>query len=243
MISFLIRIGLPAAVVAAVIGIAGDAYHFTLDDRSEVASSLGYRMHGIALMVAFLLVVLALLRIMLLHDQRWGVVGRVGFVLALAGTITTIADIWAETIVLPGVARTAPELLEKEARSPGAPTRFLGGGFDERRGTWLTASALTHAGPASAPTLFINSTVKTPILPGRQAMSAKLLGAGVESSVITVTDTPHPFWLLQPWFEPTLRETARFLGGGRPGSPAIDGSRFPEGSGSRSATSTSTRRG
>lgn len=106
---------------------------------------------------------------------------------------------------------TAAELLEKEARTPGAPTRFLGGGFQERRATWITASPLTHATRSSAPTLFINSTVKTPILPGRQAMSEKLLGAGVDSSVVTLPDTPHPFWLLEPWFEPTLRETARFL--------------------------------
>lgn len=106
---------------------------------------------------------------------------------------------------------TAPELLEKEARTPGAPSRFLGGGFRERRATWLAASPLTHAGRASAPTLFINSTVKTPILPGRQTMSEKLLAASVESSVITLPDTPHPFWLLEPWFEATLRETTRFL--------------------------------
>lgn len=115
MTSFLIRIGLPAAFVAAVVGIAGDAYHFTLDDRSVVAASLGYRLHGIALMIAFFLVVLALLRIMLVHDRRCGAIGRIGFLLALAGTITTIADIWAETIVLPGVTHTAPHLLDKDA--------------------------------------------------------------------------------------------------------------------------------
>jgi pectinesterase len=106
---------------------------------------------------------------------------------------------------------TAKELVEKETRSPGAPTRFLGGGFGQRSETWRTASALTHAGPNSAPTLFLNSTAPTPILPGRQSLSEKLLRAGVESSVITLPDTPHPFWLLEPWFEPTLSESARFL--------------------------------
>lgn len=115
MTSFLIRIGLPAAFIAALVGIAGDAYHFTLGDRSQVATSLGYRAHGIALMLAFFLAILALLRLMLLHDGRWGTLGRVGFVLALAGTITTIADIWAETIVLPGVTASAPQLLDEDA--------------------------------------------------------------------------------------------------------------------------------
>ena len=98
-----------------VLGIAGDAYHFTLDDRGVVGNTLGYRLHGIALMLAFFLAILALVRLALLADQRWGLVGKIGFVLALAGTITTIADIWAETIVLPGVTKTAPELLELDA--------------------------------------------------------------------------------------------------------------------------------
>src|SRR5688572_27481901 len=100
MISWLTRIGRPAAVLAALLGVAGDAYHFQLNDRSEVANSLGYRLHGIALMLAFLLAIFALVRLALLADQRWGIVGRIGFALALGGTITTIADIWAETIVL-----------------------------------------------------------------------------------------------------------------------------------------------
>ena len=115
MISWLVRIGRPAAVAAMVLGIAGDAYHFTLDDRGAVGNSLGYRLHGIALMLAFFLAVLALVRLALLADRTWGVLGKLGFVLALAGTITTISDIWAETIVLPGVTRSAPELLELDA--------------------------------------------------------------------------------------------------------------------------------
>lgn len=115
MINWLIKIGRPAALLAAVLGVAGDAYHFTLDDRSEVANELGYRLHGIALMLAFLLVIVGLIRLALLADARWGILGRVGFVLALAGTITTIADIWAETVVLPGVTETAPKLLDADA--------------------------------------------------------------------------------------------------------------------------------
>lgn len=115
MSDLLSRFGKPAALLAAVVGVAGDAYHFTLDDRSEVAMSFGYRAHGIALMIAFFLAILALLRLALLHGGRWGAVGRVGVLLALAGTITTIADIWAETIVLPGVTAGAPTLLDEDA--------------------------------------------------------------------------------------------------------------------------------
>lgn len=106
---------------------------------------------------------------------------------------------------------TAGPLLEKEAHSPGAPTRFLGGPFIERATTWRDASALTHVGARSAPTLFINSSAATPILPGRAEMVKKLGSVGIAASVIVMPNTPHPFWLLNPWFQETLRDAARFL--------------------------------
>jgi hypothetical protein len=151
MTEFLVRVGRPAALLGALLGIAGDAYHFTLDERSEVAMSLGYRAHGIALMIAFLLAILALLRIALVQSERWGVVGRVGFILALAGTITTIGDIWAEAIVLPGMTSSAPELLNEDATGfhLGAVAFVFLGLF--ALGWLLVAVASFRAGQASRP--------------------------------------------------------------------------------------------
>ena len=106
---------------------------------------------------------------------------------------------------------TGPELVAQQEKTPSAPVRYLGGKFSERPEIWRTASAVTHAGPHSAPTLFINSTAKTPLLPGREAMAERLRAAGVPAETIVIPDTPHPFWLFQPWFEPTLAATDRFL--------------------------------
>ncbi|HWA77954.1 MAG TPA: alpha/beta hydrolase [Polyangiaceae bacterium] len=106
---------------------------------------------------------------------------------------------------------TENALLEKEEREPGAPTRFLGGPYLERATTWRDASAIFHVGPRSAPTLFINSTAPTPILPGRPEMLKKLIAEKVTARQVVIPDTPHPFWLLNPWFEPTLRAAAQFL--------------------------------
>lgn len=108
---------------------------------------------------------------------------------------------------------TGPALLEKEKTSPGAPTRFLGGAFEERTETWRDASALTHAGSASAPTLFITSSAPTPILPGRPETCARLKAAGVACEIVRIEGTPHPFWLLEPWFGRTVDEADRFLEG------------------------------
>ena len=106
---------------------------------------------------------------------------------------------------------TGTDLLAKEAASPGAPTEFLGGPYSARADTWRDASALTHVGPHSAPTLFVNSTAPTPILPGRLEMQRRLLALGIDSAVLLMPNTPHPFWLLDPWFEPTLAAAERFL--------------------------------
>lgn len=106
---------------------------------------------------------------------------------------------------------TAPELVAQQNENPSAPTRFLGGSFAENPATWRAASALTHAGPSSAPMLFITSTAVTPILPGRAAMQEKLRASGVPCELITIPATPHPFWLFEPWAAPTIEATDAFL--------------------------------
>jgi pectinesterase len=34
---------------------------------------------------------------------------------------------------------------------------------------------------------------------------------GIYSEVHTIQDTPHPFWLFDPWFEPTVEYMVSFL--------------------------------
>jgi acetyl esterase/lipase len=106
---------------------------------------------------------------------------------------------------------TGPALLEKERKDPGAPTRFLGGPYEARRTVWREASAITHVGPQSAPTLFVNSTAERPILPGRPEMCAQLRTLDIHCEIIVVESTPHPFWLVEPWFSPTVDHVDRFL--------------------------------
>lgn len=106
---------------------------------------------------------------------------------------------------------TGPELLEQQRTKPSAPTRFIGCTFEENPAAWRDASPVTHVGLRSASTLFINSTGPSPILPGREEMSRRLVMLGIGAEVLTMENSPHPFWLCEPWFEPTLAETAKFL--------------------------------
>ncbi len=106
---------------------------------------------------------------------------------------------------------TDPALVAQQVAKPSAPTRFLGGAFAERGDTWRAASPITHVGPAAAPTLFLNSTAPSPLLPGREEMAKKLRSLGIGAEVAAVPDSPHPFWLLQPWFDQAVAETAAWL--------------------------------
>jgi acetyl esterase/lipase len=111
-----------------------------------------------------------------------------------------------------------PLLVAKEEKNPGAPTRFLGGSFAERPASWHLASPLTHVRAGSAPTLFIDSSATSgapragaPILPGRVEMRDRLRALGIPSELVILPDTPHPFWLVNPWFDVVLARSEAFL--------------------------------
>ncbi|WP_245590626.1 alpha/beta hydrolase [Adhaeribacter aquaticus] len=89
-------------------------------------------------------------------------------------------------------------------------SQWLGGTYEEQAENWIEASALTHVGKNAVPILFINSS--TPRFhAGREDFIQVLNQHNIYSEVHTFPDTPHPFWLLHPWFNPTLELTVNFL--------------------------------
>jgi acetyl esterase/lipase len=106
---------------------------------------------------------------------------------------------------------TEPDFVRQQAAQPSAPTRFLGGPFTARAEIWRQASPMAHVGPHSAPTLFLNSTAPSPVLPGRAAMRDRLRALGIDAEIVVIPDTPHPFWLVHPWFDRAVAEADRFL--------------------------------
>ena len=87
---------------------------------------------------------------------------------------------------------------------------WLGGTYDQKPDVWADASPLTHAGKKTPPVLFINSAIPR-FHAGRDDMIKKLQHSGIYTEVHTLPDTPHPFWLFHPWFEPTVDYTVSFL--------------------------------
>jgi pectinesterase len=42
-------------------------------------------------------------------------------------------------------------------------------------------------------------------------MRDRLRAAGVASDLVVIPDTPHPFWLVNPWFDVVVDRTAAFF--------------------------------
>jgi pectinesterase len=93
---------------------------------------------------------------------------------------------------------------------PSAATRWFGSNKKESKPLWEEASALNHVDHNTPPTLFINSQHPR-FHAGRDDMIKIMDSLGIYSEVHEIPDTPHPFWLFDPWFEQTAQYTYNFL--------------------------------
>ena len=84
-----------------------------------------------------------------------------------------------------------------------AATNWFGYSKTENPELWKQGSPLTHAGPHTAPTLFINSNVER-MHAGRDDY-IRILDEYNIYTEIKAFDAPHSFVLFEPWFTPTLQ--------------------------------------
>jgi hypothetical protein len=173
----LYRAAARAGVAAAVLGIPADLFHFTMHSRAEASQSLAFRLHGVALVSAFTLVLLALAGIVLAQQGRAGRLGQVGGLVALAGTALVIGDLAKEAFGLP----LAPEQL---GEPQGWYLLVVVVSFALMTVGWLlTALASRRAGLISGPVaalLVTGALLALPPIPG--AYIVLLLGVAVVAS-------------------------------------------------------------
>ncbi|WP_082632240.1 pectinesterase family protein [Algoriphagus resistens] len=98
-----------------------------------------------------------------------------------------------------------PESAEGQVAS-----EWLGGTYERKPGVWDAASPLYLVNPNLKPILFINSQYPR-FHAGRDELVAKLDQKDIYSEVLTFPDTPHPFWLYDRWFDPTVNAIIEFL--------------------------------
>ncbi|MBL6446694.1 alpha/beta hydrolase [Fulvivirga sp. 29W222] len=97
-----------------------------------------------------------------------------------------------------------------EAEEGKYAAKWLGGYKNEIPEVWKEASPLEYVGRTTPPTLFINSA-QSRFHAGRDDMIKVLDEYHIYNKVHTLEGTPHSFWLVHPWFEPTWKYTVNFL--------------------------------
>jgi pectinesterase len=146
--------------------------------------------------------------------------GQMAALLAYAGPDSLFGKVKANALIdLDGVLDMAdPDALHFEnaagADSPFA--RWLGGSFEAMPQRWREASAASHVGPQSPPTLSVSSGI-TRFTVGRQRVIAALDRHHIAHHEFVFTGAPHDFWLFDPWLSRTAEEIDMFL---RPLTPA-----------------------
>ncbi len=88
---------------------------------------------------------------------------------------------------------------------------FFGAKCDDHPEIYRAASPITHVRDGVPPTIFIEGEKDT-LKIGRAEMMEKLRALGIETSVHTLKDAPHPFWMSQPWCDQTVEIAAEFFG-------------------------------
>jgi acetyl esterase/lipase len=89
-------------------------------------------------------------------------------------------------------------------------SKWLGGTYEEKPEIWEDASAYNHVTAKTPPILFINSQYDR-FHAGRDDMIKKLNTFNIYSEIKEIKDSPHTFWLFEPWFEDTTNYITQFL--------------------------------
>ena len=127
------------------------------------------------------------------------------------GTVSSAAQAIINIDGLSDFTSEAARLHEDDpAKKPSAAGFWLGGRYGEQPARWRAASPLYYVGRATPPILFIGSG-QARFSVGREAMVARLDAVGVASRIVLLPDSPHSFWLFDPWLTPTVAAMSDFL--------------------------------
>jgi PelA/Pel-15E family pectate lyase len=99
---------------------------------------------------------------------------------------------------------------DTDPAKPSAGKYWFGAAYQDRPELWKQASPLNWVSTRTPPTIFVNSSLDR-FHAGRDSMVVKLKTFGVYCEVHPIPGTPHPFWLMRPWFDDTVRYVVAFL--------------------------------
>jgi acetyl esterase/lipase len=107
-------------------------------------------------------------------------------------------------------SETARRYEDDPAKNPSAAGAWFGGRYAEKSVLWREASPIQYVRPGMPPILFVGSA-QPRFSAGREEMAAEMERAGVASRTVVLPDTPHSFWLFDPWLQPAVDAVVDFL--------------------------------
>lgn len=108
---------------------------------------------------------------------------------------------------------TSPAALFHEddpRKNPSAAGAWLGGRYHEKTELWREASPVFYVNHNTPPILFLISDQERFSL-GHKEMIEKMKAFNIYSQVTKIPNTPHSFWLFDPWLRPSVETTVKFL--------------------------------
>ncbi|MRW93330.1 alpha/beta fold hydrolase [Duganella sp. FT80W] len=95
-------------------------------------------------------------------------------------------------------------------KNPSSAGAWFGGRYADQPARWREASPIRYVRAGMPPILFIGSA-QPRFSAGREQMMAQMTQLGVASDKLLLPDTPHSFWLFDPWLQPTVEASVAFL--------------------------------
>lgn len=96
------------------------------------------------------------------------------------------------------------------SKDPSSAGSWFGGRYAEQTELWHKGSPTYYVHADMPPILFLNSA-RERFGVGRDEMIEKMKPLGIQYHVHRFDNTPHTFWLFDPWLQPTADEVAAFL--------------------------------
>lgn len=96
------------------------------------------------------------------------------------------------------------------SKNPSSAGSWFGGSYAEQTERWHKGSPIYYVHEDMPPIFYLNSARKR-FGVGRDEMIAKMKPLGVPYRTEKFDNTPHTFWLFDPWLQPTADQVADFL--------------------------------
>lgn len=95
-------------------------------------------------------------------------------------------------------------------KNPSAAGAWFGGRYAEKTALWHEASPTFYVNKNTPPILFLVSAQER-FSVGHSEMIEKMKPLGISYQVAQIPDSPHSFWLFDPWLKPSVDVVANFL--------------------------------